>query len=78
MAAHLHGATIVATILADEDRLHRGLHIVVDAMSAGALEQGERPGRGRRTPSPASRADRLARTSSGCGRAGQPPAKPAH
>jgi len=38
MAAHLHEAAIVATILADEDRLHRGLHIVVDAASAGALE----------------------------------------
>src|SRR3982074_2058971 len=38
VAAHLHEAAIVATILADEDRLHRRLHIVVDAASAGALE----------------------------------------
>src|SRR6266576_7194877 len=43
MAAHLHEATIVETPFADEDRLHRGLHIVVDAASARALEQGERP-----------------------------------
>ena len=43
MAAHLHEAAIVATILADEDRLHRGLHVVVDAAAAGALEQSERP-----------------------------------
>src|ERR1700736_3904282 len=43
MAAHLHEATIVETPFADEDRLHRSLHIVVDATSAGALEQGERP-----------------------------------
>jgi hypothetical protein len=28
---------------ADEDRLNRGLHVVVDAAAAGALEQGERP-----------------------------------
>src|ERR1700712_917807 len=43
MAAHLHEAAIVATILADEDRLYRGLYVVVEATSAGALEQGERP-----------------------------------
>src|SRR5216683_8069901 len=43
MAAHLHEAAIVKTILADEDRLHRRLHVVVDAASAGALEQSERP-----------------------------------
>src|SRR5882757_4127298 len=43
MAAHLHEATIVETPFADEDRLHGSLHIVVDATSAGALEQGERP-----------------------------------
>src|SRR6202795_1197511 len=43
MAAHLHEASIVETPFADEDRLHRSLHIVVDATSAGALEQGERP-----------------------------------
>ena len=43
MAAHLQEATIVETILADEDRLHRGLHVVVDAAPAGALEQDEGP-----------------------------------
>src|ERR1700716_65676 len=43
MAAHLHEAAIVETPFADEDCLHRSLHIVVDATSAGALEQGERP-----------------------------------
>jgi 3-oxoacyl-[acyl-carrier-protein] synthase II len=42
VAAHLHEAAIVAAILADKDRLHRGLHVVVDAAAAGALEQGER------------------------------------
>ena len=30
-------------VLADEDRLHRRLHVVVDAAPAGALEKGERP-----------------------------------
>jgi hypothetical protein len=43
MAAHLHEAAIVETPFADEDGLHRGLHVVVDATSAGALEQSERP-----------------------------------
>lgn len=43
VAAHLQEPTIVATILADEDRLHRRLHVVVDAATAGALEQRERP-----------------------------------
>ena len=43
MAAHLQEAAIVETFLADEDRLHRRLHVVVDAAPAGALEQGERP-----------------------------------
>ena len=43
MAAHLQEAAIVAAILADEDRLHRRLHVVVDAATAGALEQCERP-----------------------------------
>ena len=39
MAAHLQEAAIVEAILADEDRLHCRLHVVVDAASAGALEQ---------------------------------------
>jgi hypothetical protein len=43
MAAHLQEAAIVEAILADEDGLDRGLHVVVDAAAAGALEQGERP-----------------------------------
>jgi hypothetical protein len=43
VAAHLHEAAIVETTLADEDRLHGGLHVVVDAAHAGAFEQGERP-----------------------------------
>src|ERR1700683_431097 len=43
VAAHLHEAAIVETPFADEDRLHRGLHIVVDAAPTGALEQRERP-----------------------------------
>ena len=43
VAAHLQEAAIVEAILADEDRLHRRLHVVVDAAPAGALEQRERP-----------------------------------
>ena len=43
MAAHLQEAAIVETVLADEDRIHRGLHVVVDAASAGPLEQREGP-----------------------------------
>jgi hypothetical protein len=41
VAAHLHEAAIVETPFTDEDRLHRRLHVVVDAAPAGALEQGE-------------------------------------
>src|SRR3954452_18230429 len=41
MGAHLQKATVVLTVLADEDRLHRGFHVVVDAPCAGALEEGE-------------------------------------
>ena len=43
VAAHLQEAAIVGALLADEDRLHRRLHVVVDAARAGALEEGERP-----------------------------------
>src|SRR3954463_9227570 len=43
MATHLHEAAVVETPFADEDRLHGGLHVVVDAAPAGALEQSERP-----------------------------------
>ena len=70
MAAHLEKAAIVEAVFANEDRLHRRLHIIVDAAPAGALEEGEMPDRARRTPSPASRVDRHARTACGCGRAG--------
>ena len=68
--AHLEEAAIVLAVLADEDRLHRGLHVVVDAARAGAPEERERLAHARRTPSPGSRADRRARTSSGCGTGG--------
>ena len=39
MTAHLQETAIVEATLANEDRLHRGLHVVVDAASAGPLEQ---------------------------------------
>lgn len=32
----------VGPVLADEDRVHRGLHVVIDAPRAGAAEEGER------------------------------------
>ena len=41
MTAHLQEAAIVEAVLADEDGLHRRLHVVVDAASAGPLEQRE-------------------------------------
>jgi hypothetical protein len=37
--AHLEEAAIVMAVLADEDRLHRRLHVVVDAAPAGAPEK---------------------------------------
>src|SRR5271156_4516536 len=43
MTAHLLEAAVVEATLADEDRLHRRLHVVVDAASAGPFEQSERP-----------------------------------
>src|SRR5215470_5535346 len=43
MAAHLQEATIVKAIFAKEDRLHRRLHVVIDAALTAALEQGESP-----------------------------------
>src|SRR6266700_1402682 len=43
MTAHLQEAAIVEAALADEDRLHRRLHVVVDAASAGPLEQSKGP-----------------------------------
>jgi hypothetical protein len=43
VAAHLQETAIVETPFTDEDRLYSGLHVVVDAAAAGALEQRERP-----------------------------------
>jgi hypothetical protein len=43
MRAHLQEAAIVLAILTGEDRLHCGLHVVVDAAPTGALEECERP-----------------------------------
>jgi hypothetical protein len=43
MRAHLEKAAIVLTVFANEDRLHRRLHVVVDAALAGAAEERERP-----------------------------------
>jgi hypothetical protein len=41
MTAHLQEAAIVLPLLADEDHLHRRLHVVVDAARAGASEERE-------------------------------------
>jgi hypothetical protein len=43
MAAHLQETPIVEAVLADKDRIHRRLHVVVDASGTAALEQSERP-----------------------------------
>jgi hypothetical protein len=43
VAAHLQKAPVVEAVLADEDRVDRGLHVVVDAAPAASLEEGERP-----------------------------------
>src|SRR5690606_25047656 len=43
MATHLQAATVVAAIPADEDRVHRRLHVVVDPARARAAEEGECP-----------------------------------
>lgn len=43
MRAHLQEAAVVGALAPDEDRLDRGLHVVVDAALAGAAEEGERP-----------------------------------
>jgi hypothetical protein len=40
--AHLHEAPVIGPIFADEHRVHRRLHVVVDPARAGALEEGER------------------------------------
>ena len=41
MGTHLQKSAIVLPVLTNEDRLHRRLHVVVDAACAGALEQRE-------------------------------------
>ena len=41
MAAHLLEPAVVGSVAADEDRVDRGLHVVVDAPRAGAPEEGE-------------------------------------
>jgi hypothetical protein len=41
MRTHLEKTAIVLALLADEDRLDRRLHVIVDAARAGALEEGE-------------------------------------
>jgi hypothetical protein len=43
MTAHLQEAAIVEATLADEDRFHCRLHVVVDAAPAGPLDQSKRP-----------------------------------
>ena len=43
MAAHLQEAAVELAILANQHRLYRRLHVVVDAARAGSLEKGERP-----------------------------------
>jgi hypothetical protein len=42
MGAHLKEAAIILTVLADKDRLHRRLHVVIDATGAGAPEECQR------------------------------------
>ena len=39
MRAHLQKAAVVLPVLANKDRVHRRLHVVVDAARAGALEE---------------------------------------
>ncbi len=41
MPAHLLEPPIVGVVAADEDRVHRGLHVIVDAPRAGPAEEGE-------------------------------------
>ncbi len=41
MPAHLLESAVVGAIFADKDRVHRGLHIIVDAPRTGAAEEGE-------------------------------------
>jgi hypothetical protein len=41
MPGHLEKATVVGALLADEDGVHRRLHVVVDAAPACSLEERE-------------------------------------
>ena len=43
MTAHLLEPTIVGAVATHEDRVDRGLHVVVDAAHAGPLEEGKSP-----------------------------------
>jgi hypothetical protein len=43
MRAHLQEPAVVLAVLADEDRVDRRFHVVVDAARAGAPEEGEGP-----------------------------------
>lgn len=43
MTAHLQETAVELAILANKHRLHRRLHVVVDAARAGSLEKGKRP-----------------------------------
>jgi len=80
---HLKEPATFGPRLADEDRVHRGLHVVVDPSGARATEEGERLvvgvehraigsviGPSDNGEAPASPADRRGQTPSGCGRAG--------
>lgn len=42
MATHLQEAAVILPLLADEDRLDRRLHIIIDAARAGSAEEGKR------------------------------------
>jgi len=46
MPTHLLEPPVVGPILADKDRVHRGLHIVIDASGARTAEERKRPIRG--------------------------------
>ena len=58
MAAQLQEPAVVGPLLAHEDRVQRGLHVVVDASGAGALEQGEGPVMGVEHPRASARRSR--------------------
>lgn len=70
MAAHLRKPAIVGPLLAHKDRLHRRLHVIVDAAGARALEEREGSSTGIEHLSPGSRGGRPVRTACGYGTAG--------